>query len=316
MSVFKGSGVAIITPFDENGVNFEVFGQLIDFQIESGTDAIIVCGTTGEPATMTESEKQSTIRFAVERVAGRVPVIAGSGGNNTAKAIADSKKAQELGADALLIVTPYYNKCTQGGLYAHFAAIDAAVDLPIIVYNVPGRNIQPATMKKLATLPHVVGLKEASGNIEQITEIARLCPGLDLYSGNDDHVVPLLSLGGIGVISVTANVCPREVHDMVMDYHEGREEQARRTQLRYLDLINALFMDFLDGDLARSRALQFKLNPLSKNLFTEVNPIPVKAAVGLLGYDVGTPRLPLTPMSEAPLAALKAEMAALGLIKE
>lgn len=293
MSVFKGSGVAIITPFDENGVNFEVFGQLIDFQIENGTDAIIVCGTTGEPATMTESEKQSTIRFAVERVAGRVPVIAGSGGNNTAKAIADSKKAQELGADALLIVTPYYNKCTQGGLYAHFAAIDAAVDLPIIVYNVPGRtgvNIQPATMKKLATLPHVVGLKEASGNIEQITEIARLCPGLDLYSGNDDHVVPLLSLGGIGVISVTANVCPREVHDMVMA--------------------------FLDGDLARSRALQFKLNPLSKNLFTEVNPIPVKAAVGLLGYDVGTPRLPLTPMSEAPLAALKAEMAALGLIKE
>ena len=291
MSIFQGSAVAIITPFNESGINFDVFGRHINFLIENGTDAIVVCGTTGEPATMTESEKQSAIRFAVETVAGRIPVIAGSGGNNTAKVIADSKKAQELGADALLIVTPYYNKCTQDGLVAHFTAVAEAVDLPIILYNVPGRtgvNIQPATLKRLASVKNIVAIKEASGNIEQITEMARLCPELDFYSGNDDHVLPLLSLGGKGVISVTANVCPREVHDMVAAWFEG--------------------------DIARCREIQFRLNPLTKTLFGEVNPIPVKAAVGLLGFDAGIPRLPLTPLSEGPRANLVREMKALGLL--
>lgn len=291
MSIFQGSAVAIITPFDESGIRFDVFAQHINFLIENGTDAIVVCGTTGEPATMTESEKQSAIRFAVETVAGRIPVIAGSGGNNTAKVIADSKKAQELGADALLVVTPYYNKCTQDGLVAHYTAVAEAVDLPIILYNVPGRtgvNIQPATLQKLAAVKNIAAIKEASGNIEQITEMARLCPQLDFYSGNDDHVVPLLALGAKGVISVTANVCPREVHDMVAAW--------------------------FDGDIEKSRALQFRLNPLTKALFSEVNPIPVKAAVGLLGFEAGTPRLPLTPLSDGPRQRLIAEMQALGLI--
>jgi len=291
MSIFQGSAVAIITPFDETGINFDAFGRHINFLIENGTDAIVVCGTTGEPATMTESEKQSAIRFAVETVAGRIPVIAGSGGNNTAKVIADSKKAQELGADALLIVTPYYNKCTQDGLVAHFTAVAEAVELPIILYNVPGRtgvNIQPATLKRLAAVKNVAAIKEASGNIEQITEMARLCPELDFYSGNDDHVLPLLALGGKGVISVTANVCPKEVHEMVAAWFEG--------------------------DIARCRELQFRLNPLTKALFGEVNPIPVKAAVGLLGFDAGVPRLPLTPLSEGPRANLVREMTALGLL--
>lgn len=291
MSIFTGSGVALITPFDENGVNFTTLRKLIEFHIENFTDAIIVCGTTGEPSTMTEAEKADVIRFTVETVNKRVPVIAGTGGNNTVKVIADSLRAKELGADALLIVTPYYNKCTQDGLVAHFFAIADAAELPIIVYNVPGRtgvNVLPTTAKKLAANKYIVAIKEASANIEQITELARLCPELDLYSGNDDHIVPLLSLGGKGVISVLANVVPKETHELVAS--------------------------FLEGDLAKSRELQFKLNPLVKALFLEVNPIPVKSAMALLGYDVGGVRLPLTPYSASPLGTLKNEMTALGLL--
>ena len=291
MSIFTGSGVAIITPFTQDGVNFDAFAQHIEFQISGGTDAIVVCGTTGEPSTMTEQEKSDTIRFCVEQVRGRVPVIAGAGGNNTKKAIDDSKKAQELGADALLHVTPYYNKCTQSGLLAHFNAIADAVSIPIVVYNVPSRtgvNALPETVKKITAHKNVVAIKEASANIEQITELARLCPDLDIYSGNDDHILPLLSLGGKGVISVLANVAPRPTHDIVAA--------------------------FMAGDIQHSRQLQFQYNPLVKALFSEVNPIPVKAAVGMLGFDVGEPRLPLTPLSPAPMGTLKKEMAALGLL--
>lgn len=285
MTLFQGSGVAIITPFDESGVNTAVFAELIERQIAGGTDAIIACGTTGEPSTMTEAEKVTAIKCAIETVRGRVPVIIGTGGNNTAKVIADCKRAQEMGADGLLLVTPYYNKCTQDGLAAHYKAAAEAVDLPMILYNVPGRtgvNLLPSTVAKLEGVKNIAAVKEASGNIEQITELARLCPWVDIYSGNDDHVVPLLALGGKGVISVTANVAPKEMHEMCAAWFEG--------------------------DLERARALQFKLNPLTKLLFSEVNPIPVKAAMGLMGYSVGTPRLPLTPMTEGNLERLAAEM--------
>lgn len=291
MSVFIGSGVAIITPFDENGVNLDTFAKLIDFQIENGTDAIIVCGTTGEPSTMTQEEKHAAIEFAVKHVAHRVPVIAGTGGNNTKKAVEDSVYAQKLGVDGLLHVTPYYNKCTQDGAVAHFSAIADAVDLPIIIYNVPGRtgfNLLPATLKRLSAHKNIAGVKEASANIEQITEVARLCPEIDLYSGNDDHVVPLMALGAKGVISVVANVAPRMTHDMVIAC--------------------------LNGDWAKGRELQFKLNPVVKALFNEVNPIPVKSGVGMLGYDVGSVRLPLTPISEPNRNILETEMRKAGLI--
>jgi 4-hydroxy-tetrahydrodipicolinate synthase len=292
MSIFTGSCVALITPFTSDGVNYDALGKLIEFHLENHTDALLVNGTTGEPATMSDSEKTGVLEFAVQKVAGRIPVIAGTGANSTAKAIENSLLAQKLGADALLVVTPYYNKCTQGGLVAHYCAIADAVDLPIIVYNVPGRtgvNVLPATMRKLADHKNIAGIKEASGNIEQICETARLCPDIDLYSGNDDHILPLLALGGKGVISVLANVMPQQTHDLVASYFEG--------------------------DIARSRQLQFMMNPLVKALFSEVNPIPVKTACNLMGFEAGSLRLPLTEMSEAPLAVLKKEMAALGLIK-
>ena len=292
MSIFTGSGVAIITPFDETGVNAACYKQLIERQIAAGTDAIIACGTTGEPSTMTEAEKELAIATAIETAGKRVPVIIGTGGNNTQKCIADSQRAQKMGADGLLLVTPYYNKCTQDGLVAHYKAIAESVDLPIILYNVPGRtgvNLLPATVKKLEGVKNIVGVKEASANIEQITELARLCPHIDLYSGNDDHVVPLLGLGGKGVISVVANVAPAETHQMCQAWFDGNFDESRR--------------------------LQFLLNPLTKLLFCEVNPIPVKAAMGLLGFDVGTPRLPLTPMTEANQEKLAAQMRAMGFIR-
>lgn len=292
MSIFTGSAVAIITPFDENGVKKDVFRQLIDYQLQQGTDAIVVCGTTGEPSTMNEDEKKDAISCCIEHVAGRVPVIVGTGGNNTAKAIADSIQAQNLGADALLIVTPYYNKCTQGGLVEHYTAIANSVKIPIIVYNVPSRtsvNVLPETMQKLSTHPNIVAIKEASGDIAQIVETARLCPEIDLYSGNDDHVVPLLALGGKGVISVDANVIPNELHEIVAS--------------------------FLRGDLETSRSLQFKIAPLNKVLFSEVNPIPVKTAVRMLGLDVGEVRLPLTPLTENNCKLLEKEMKALGIFE-
>ncbi|MGI5908100.1 MAG: 4-hydroxy-tetrahydrodipicolinate synthase [Christensenellales bacterium] len=286
MSIFTGSGVAIVTPFSDSGVNFDTFGKLIDFQIEQGTDAIVVCGTTGEPSTMSAREKEAAIAFAVERANKRVPVVAGTGGNNTAAVIEASRRAQDLGANALLIVTPYYNKCTQAGAVAHYNAVADAVDLPIIVYNVPSRtsfNILPDTLLKMSEHPNIAAVKEASGNISQITEMFRLCAGnLDFYSGNDDHIFALLALGGKGVISVVANVAPRDTHELVAA--------------------------FLRGDITASRDLQFRLNPLVRALFSEVNPIPAKAALNLMGFDMGDPRMPLTRISEGNLEKLRAAM--------
>ena len=292
MSIFTGAGVALCTPFTQDGVNFDAFGKLIDFQIDGGTDALIVNGTTGEPSTMSEEEKRAALSFALERTAGRIPVIAGTGGNDTKKVIAASIEAQKMGADALLIVTPYYNKATQKGLIAHYTAVADAVDIPIIVYNVPGRtglNMLPETLAALAEHPNIAGMKEASGNLAQVSEMARLCGDkCDLYSGEDGLVVPLLSVGGEGVTSVVSNIAPRIMHDMVEK--------------------------FLSGDIAGARELQFKVNPLAAALFCEVNPIPAKTALRLIGIDAGPLRLPLTEMSDANLARLKREMQAFGLI--
>ena len=289
--LFEGSGVALVTPFKDGEVNYEKMGDLIEWHIENKTDAIIVCGTTGESATMTDKERKSTIKFVVDKVNKRIPVIAGSGSNNTAYSIELSKYCQEVGADGLLIVTPYYNKATQNGLIKHYTAIADSVDLPIILYNVPGRtgvNITPATVEKLSKIENIVAIKEASGNISQVAEIARLC-GEDfaIYSGNDDQIVPILSLGGIGVISVLANVLPKETHDIVEKY--------------------------LSGDVEESRKLQLRLNELVNSLFIEVNPIPVKAAMNLMGMEVGELRLPLTDISEQNLEVLKNNMVKAGI---
>ena len=225
MSIFRGSGVAIVTPFNEEGIDFEAFEKNLDWQVENGTDAIIVCGTTGEAATMSEEEQKQAIKFAVDKINKRIPVIAGTGSNNTAQVIKMSRFAEKVGADGLLIVNPYYNKSTQKGIITHYYTIADAVSTPIIVYNVPGRtgmNITASTMFELSKHKNIIGVKEASGNISQITEIAMLCgPKFDIYSGNDDHVVPLLSLGGVGVISVSANIIPKDMHDLVMKYLEG-----------------------------------------------------------------------------------------------
>ena len=290
--VFTGSATAMVTPFAESGPNLAALDALIDFQIEGGTDALVVCGTTGEPSTMELSEEAVVIRRAVERVHGRIPVIAGAGSNDTAFAVRSARQAQELGADALLLVTPYYNKTTQQGLIRHFCTVADAVELPILLYNVPSRtglNLQPATLKALAQHPNIVGVKEASGNIEQVVEIAALCPELALYSGNDDQVVPLLALGGKGVISVAANVVPRKVHDMVRLW--------------------------LEGDHAGSLALQLELLPLIKTLFSEVNPIPVKTALNDMGFACGPLRLPLIEMQENNHARLREEMRRFGLLQ-
>ena len=290
--VFTGSATAMVTPFAESGPNLAALDALIDFQIEGGTDALVVCGTTGEPSTMELSEEVVVIRRAVERVHGRIPVIAGAGSNDTAFAVRSARQAQELGADALLLVTPYYNKTTQQGLIRHFCTVADAVELPILLYNVPSRtglNLQPATLKALAQHPNIVGVKEASGNIEQVVEIAALCPELALYSGNDDQVVPLLALGGKGVISVAANVVPRKVHDMVRLW--------------------------LEGDHAGSLALQLELLPLIKALFSEVNPIPVKTALNDMGFACGPLRLPLIEMQENNHARLREEMRRFGLLQ-
>ncbi len=292
MSIFTGSCVALSTPFTDNSINYATFGKLIDFQISEGTDAILVCGTTGEPPTMTLKERREAIEFAVDRVAGRIPVIAGTGGNDTKTVIEASIDAQNLGVDGLLIVTPYYNKTTQRGLIAHYTAIAQAVHIPIIIYNVPGRtglNMLPTTLYELSKIENIVGIKEASGNIAQVVEMARLCEGsIDLYSGNDDMVVPLLSVGGKGVISVVANIAPRDTHDMVYS--------------------------FLEGDIEKSYNLQFKLKPLIDALFLEVNPIPVKAALNLMGFEMGSPRLPLIDMSNDNLAILRQRMEEYGLL--
>ncbi len=276
MSLFKGSGVAIVTPYNQNGINFDKLGELIEWHIEEGTDAIIICGTTGEASTMTDNEQKETIKFAVEKVNKRIPVIAGTGSNNTKHAIDLSIYAENVGVDGLLVVTPYYNKTTQKGLVEHFTAIADNVNIPIIVYNVPGRtglNILPKTIATLSKHPNIKGVKEASGNISQVAEIARLCPdNFYIYSGNDDMVVPLLSLGGKGVISVVANILPKDTHDMVINY--------------------------LNGDIEKSRTLQLKMKGLIDALFIETNPIPIKTAMNLLNMNAGILRLPLTKMSE------------------
>lgn len=286
--LFKGCGTAIATPFTEDGVNFKELKKLLEFQIEQGVDAIIVCGTTGESSTMTEQERKDTIAFTVDTVAKRVPVIAGTGSNNTKAAIEMSQYAQSVGADGLLLVTPYYNKTTQAGLIAHYTAIANGVSIPIILYNVPSRtgvNILPETCLALSKIENIVAIKEASGNISQIAKTASLCgDNLAIYSGNDDQVIPVLSLGGLGVISVLSNIEPHFTHQMVADFLEGNIQTAREAQLKCLPLVEALF--------------------------SEVNPIPVKYALNYKGYLFGTPRLPLVEMSPAGKEKLEKAMQA------
>lgn len=295
MALFTGSGTAIVTPFHANGsVNYNKLEEIIDWQIQNKTDAIIICGTTGEASTMDDAEHLECIRVAVSATGGRVPVIAGTGSNDTAHGIKLSKEAQRLNADALLQVTPYYNKTTQKGLIAHFSAIAQSVDLPVMLYNVPSRtgmNIAPATARELAlSCRNIVAVKEASGDISHAAELAYQTDGLlDIYSGNDDQILPLMSLGAKGVVSVASNVMPAEVHDMVMLYLEKKTEEACRLQLKLLPLIHLLFC--------------------------ETNPIPVKAAMNLMGMEVGPLRLPLIEMSDANKEKLAAAMKDLNLIK-
>ncbi len=281
--LFKGAGTAIATPFDENGVNIEEFKRLIEFQINEGIDAIIVCGTTGESSTMTKEEKIAAIECAVKTSNGRVPIIAGTGSNNTAQAIEMSKIAEGLGVDGLLLVTPYYNKTTQKGLIAHYTAIAKEVSLPIILYSVPSRtgvNIAPETCLELSKIDNIVAIKEASGDLSQISKIAHLCgDNLHIYSGNDDQILPILSLGGLGVISVLSNVKPKYTHEMIQNFFDGNIKEATKMQLDAIPLINTLF--------------------------AEVNPIPVKAALNIQGYDFGEPRLPLIPASDGVKEKLK-----------
>lgn len=284
--LFKGCGTAISTPFDENGVNFKEFERLIEDQIQNKVDAIIVCGTTGEASTMTTEEKIETIKCAVKTSNGRIPIIAGTGGNNTNYVIEYSKQVEKLGVNGLLIVTPYYNKCTQKGLIEHYTAIAKKVSLPIILYSVPSRtgvNIEPKTCLELSKIENIVAIKEASGNLSQVAEIAHLCgDNLNIYSGNDDQIVPVLSLGGIGVISVLSHILPEYTHNMVYN--------------------------FLNGNIKDATKMQLDVIPLVKALFSEVNPIPVKAALNILGYNYGIPRLPLTKISEEKEEVLKKEI--------
>lgn len=292
--IFEGCGTAIATPFTKDGVNFEEFKKLLENQIENQVDSIIVCGTTGEASTMTKDERKQTIKFAVDVVNKRTKVIAGTGSNNTADAVEMSRYAESVGVDGLLIVTPYYNKTTQNGLVAHYSEIAKSVNIPIILYNVPSRtgvNILPETCVELSQIENIVAIKEASGNISQVAQIANLCgDNLAIYSGNDDQIIPVLSLGGKGVISVLSNIMPKYTHDMVRNYLDGNVKEACRMQLNVLDLIN--------------------------NLFSEVNPIPVKHAVNLMGYDFGIPRLPLIELSESNKEKLKQVMKKHELIKE
>lgn len=274
--IFKGCGTALVTPFTNDGINFEELRKLIEFQILEGVDSLIICGTTGESSTMSLDEKKSVIEFSVKIANGRVPIIAGTGSNNTKDVISMSKYAENVGADALLLVTPYYNKTTQKGLIAHYSKIAESVEIPIILYNVPSRtgiNIDPETCFELSKIPNIVAIKEASGNISQVAKIANLCKDeLAIYSGNDDQIVPILSLGGLGVISVLSNIYPKFVHDLVMDYLTGNWQKACASQIYSTPLINALF--------------------------SEVNPIPIKYALNRIGFNCGEPRLPLVELSE------------------
>lgn len=293
MAIFKGAGVAIVTPMTQTGeVNYPKLAELLDYQIENGTDAIIICGTTGESSTLTHEEHVEAIRFTVEQVKGRVPVVAGTGSNCTQTAVYLSQEAEKSGADGILLVSPYYNKATQKGLAAHFKTIADSVKIPAIIYNIQGRtgiNVAPETLAWLAkNVSNVVGVKEASGNISQVAKIAQLTDGaMDIYSGNDDQIVPILSLGGVGVISVLSNIAPRETHDIVAKY--------------------------LAGDVKGSCELQLKAIPLVEKLFCEVNPIPVKAALNMMGWEAGPLRMPLTEMEEEHKAQLRAEMDRFGI---
>ena len=296
MAVFKGSAVAIVTPFKEadESVNYEAFADIIDYQIDNGTDAIVVCGSTGEAATMSEQEHLDVCKFCIERVKGRVPVVAGTGSNRTQTAIDLSREVASYGADGLLLISPYYNKGTQEGVYKHFKMVaDAVNGTPVILYNVPSRtggNVLPQTVARLVKdVPNIVGIKEASGDISQIVKLMSLCDGnIELYSGNDDQVVPLLSMGGIGVISVVANVAPKAMHD--------------------------LCQKFFDGDVKGAARIQMDLEELFEALFCEVNPIPVKKAVDLLGQNAGPLRMPLTEMTPANTERLRKAMQNYGLI--
>lgn len=276
MAIFTGSGVALITPFNEkNEINFEKLRELLEYHIANRTDAVIVTGTTGESATMSDEEKLAVIKFSVDVVRGRIPVIAGTGSNNTKHAVWLSQEAEKLGADALLVVTPYYNKGNESGIYNHYKEIAENIKIPIILYNVPGRtgvNLSVNLIKELSKLKNIKAIKEASGNISYAAEIARVVPEIDIYSGNDDMTVPLLSIGGKGVISVSANILPEIVHNMVLAFLNKDIDKARELQLKYNDLVNALFI--------------------------EVNPVPVKEAMNFLGYGVGECRLPLGEMSK------------------
>ena len=294
MAIFTGAGVAIVTPFHEDGsVNYEKFAQLCEEQIAGGTDAIIVCGTTGEASTLTHEEHLDVIKYCVEVVRGRVPVVAGTGSNCTETAIYLSTEAEKYGVDGILVVSPYYNKATQNGLYEHFKAIAESVKVPMILYNVPGRtgcNILPQTVVRLCTdVPNIVGVKEASGNISQVAKLASLAQGkVDIYSGNDDQIVPILALGGIGVISVLSNVAPKETHDICAKFFAGDTAGACAEQLRAIELVDALFC--------------------------EVNPIPVKAGLNLQGKEVGPMRRPLTTMEPANQERLAKAMKEFGVL--
>jgi len=293
-TIFTGAAIAIITPMNADGsINYDELGKLIDFQIDNSTDAIVICGTTGEASTMTDEEHLECIRFTVERAAGRVPVIAGTGSNDTAYAVKLSKEAEAVGADGLLLVTPYYNKTTQKGLIGHFTAVADAVDIPIILYNIPGRtgmSIEVGTVKKLAEHRNIVAIKEASGNISYTAKLIAECGDMiDVYSGNDDMIVPIMSLGGKGVISVLSHVIPKQTHDMVQYCLDNNYAEATKLQIEYLDLIN--------------------------DLFIEVNPIPAKEAMNMLGWNAGPCRMPLCEMSDEHKAVLRASLVKHGLIK-
>jgi 4-hydroxy-tetrahydrodipicolinate synthase len=292
MSIFTGAGVAIVTPMTETGaVNYPKLEELIEYQIANGTDAIIICGTTGESSTLTHEEHLEAIRFTAEKVAGRIPVVAGTGSNCTETAVYLSQEAEKYGVDGVLLVSPYYNKATQKGLIAHFTKIANSIKIPVVLYNIQSRtgvNMTPETIAYLAkNVENIVAVKEASGNISQIAKVAQLCgDSIDIYSGNDDQIVPILSLGGKGVISVLSNVAPKETHDIVAK--------------------------FLDGDVAGSLELQLRAIPLVEKLFCEVNPIPVKAALNMLGWEVGPLRMPLSEMEEEHQKELKVAMDAFG----
>lgn len=295
MAIFKGAGVAIVTPFHEDGsIHYEKFAQLVEDQIAGGTDAIIVCGTTGESSTLTHEEHLDLIRFCVETVKGRIPVVAGTGSNCTETAVYLSQEAEKYGADALLLVTPYYNKATQNGLFAHYKKVADSVKLPIILYNVPSRtgcNIMPQTAVRLCTeVGNIVGVKEASGNISQVAKLLSLADGkVDVYSGNDDQIVPILSLGGKGVISVLSNVAPGQTHDICQKFFDGDVEGSMKEQLRAIELCDALFC--------------------------EVNPIPVRAALNLMGKEVGPARMPLSEMEPQNVERLKKAMQEYGILQ-